>query len=165
MSPSELEPRSAPSTSSSVSLSHTHRVKTPDSDYHLMFPVVSDCRHPFLLQEMRLIFLVWINNHPLKPARVNKYTKTWWEVSLYMNILKHFLFFLLPASSLTKPAINRGGGSPKQTGPAQGFFLPLLLVWGSGPRFLQMKPILIVKGAILIKKYLNWIEWRCFTLC
>lgn len=49
MSPYKLEPRSAASTSSS--LSYTHAVKRSDSDYLLMFPV-SDCNNRFLLQEM-----------------------------------------------------------------------------------------------------------------
>lgn len=50
MSPYKLEPRSAALTSSS--LSYTHAVKRSDSDYHLMFPLLSDCNHCFLLQEM-----------------------------------------------------------------------------------------------------------------
>lgn len=62
---------------------------------------------------------------------------------------------LSPPCVLLDPACHQQGVPPKQTGPAKGFFLPLLLVWGSGPGFLQIEPILIVKGAILIKNYLN----------
>lgn len=89
MSPYKLEPRSAASTSSS--LSYTHAVERSDSDYHLMFPVVSDCNHCFLLQEI---------------SHLNKDTKIWLELGRYLKVLLSQLKTLFPGLMLLSKTIS-----------------------------------------------------------